>query len=100
MDPGAVRKVAIVAFFGRDGDDLAAELECRARTGRRDARLTHVLRSFDESRARLEEVRCYADREAAFCANRRIEEMQISSALEDDFPTARGCGDDREIGVT
>src|SRR5687768_11508919 len=51
-----VREVAVISLFRRHGDNLAAELERCPGTGRGEAGVADVLRSFRKSRPGLEKI--------------------------------------------
>ena len=94
---GRLRQVAWVALFGRDGDDLAPELEDGPGARRRDRAAEDPLRALGIALPKLGEVGRDADHQSAALALGDVEEVERAGLFEDD-PSGPGRGrEDREI---
>jgi hypothetical protein len=92
-----LRQIAGVALLGRDGDDLAAELEHGPGPGWRDGGAADPLRALSEPLAQLRQVGGDADPKPRVAPLRDVIEMERAGLLEDD-PAGPGRGvEDREI---
>ena len=98
VNAGRVGQVPRVALLGRDGDDLAAELDDGPRPARRDADVADVLRPLGEPRPGLHEVGGDADPEPLRLGRVGFEGVQVPGLLEDDRPGPGADVQDREIG--
>ena len=97
VDARSHRQVAGIALLGRDGDDLAPELEDGPRAGRRHAVGEDPLGALDVAFAELGQVGGDADDEPAGSALGDIVEVERAGLLEDDLAGPGRGREDREV---
>jgi len=97
VGPRRPGQVARVALLGRDGDDLAPELEDGPGPGRRDGGIADPLRTLGEPLPKFRQVGGDADPELRLAALLEVIKMERAGLFEDDVPGSRGGVEDREI---
>ncbi len=83
-DAGAVGEVSHLALLARDGEELAARREDRARAGRRDVGRVDVVLDVLEVGHRLRRVAVDADRHALVAPRRDVVAVDVAARLVDD----------------
>ncbi len=94
---GRLREVAGIALFGRNGHDLAPELERGARAGGGEGGAADPLRAFRPARARLEKVARDRDGKVGRLLRGEVEKVERARLLVDDASRRRRRVEDGEV---